>query len=303
MRLSNLRYLLKEGVKNIWTNRTMSLASIAVLVSCLLLTGAAVLLSMNIDSAMSSIEGNNSIKVYCRQGMPSLKAVHVGEEIMRLDNIKSCELILKDEAVQEMLDSLGDNGTVLESLLGDENFLPDAYRISMEDLSKYEETAASIMAIDGVERIIDYQDVAKKLTKLDNMVSTAGIWIVILLSLVSLFIIANTIRVAMFSRRLQISIMKSVGATNWFVRLPFIVEGVLIGLISGVLASLLLNFVYGQLLSGLEGLNMFTPVDIGPMRWKITTIFILAGSIFGALGSMISITRYLRREGSNFSIF
>ncbi len=217
MRLSNLRYLLKEGAKNIWTNRTMSIASIAVLVSCLLLTGAAVLLSMNIDSAMASVEGSNSIKVYCQQGLPTLKSVQVGEEIMKLDNVKSCELVLKDEAVEEMMDSLGDNGTVLESLLGDENFLPDAYRISMEDLSKYDETAASILAIDGVDQIIDYKDVAEKLTDLDNMVSTAGMWIVLLLSLVSLFIISNTIRVAMFSRRLQISIMKSVGATNWFV--------------------------------------------------------------------------------------
>ena len=302
MRLSNLRYLLKEGAKNIWTNRTMSFASVAVLVSCLLLTGAAILLSMNINSAMSSVEGNNSIKVYCQQGLPTLKSVQVGEESMKLDNVKSCELILKDEAVEEMMDSLGDNGTVLESLLGDENFLPDAYRISMEDLSKYDETAASIMAIDGVDQIIDYQDVAQKLTDLDHMVSTAGLWIVLLLSLVSLFIISNTIRVAMFSRRLQISIMKSVGATNWFIRLPFIVEGVLIGLVSGLLASILLNIVYQNALGALAGINIFDPVDIGPLQGRITLLFILAGIVFGALGGMISITRYLRKEGS-FSIF
>ncbi len=303
MRLSNLRYLLKEGAKNIWTNRTMSIASIAVLVSCLLLTGAAILLSMNIDSAMASVEGSNSIKVYCEQGLPTLKSVQVGEEIMKLDNVKSCELVLKDEAVEEMMDSLGDNGTVLESLLGDENFLPDAYRISMEDLSKYDETAASILAIDGVDQIIDYKDVAEKLTDLDNMVSTAGMWIVLLLSLVSLFIISNTIRVAMFSRRLQISIMKSVGATNWFVRLPFVVEGVLIGLISGLLSSLLLNIVYQNALGALAGINIFDPVDIGPLQGSITLLFVLAGMIFGAVGGMISITRYLHKEGSSFSIF
>lgn len=303
MRLSNLCYLLKEGAKNIWTNRTMSFASVAVLASCLLLTGAAVLLSMNINTAMSSVEGNNSIKVYCQQGLPTLKSVQVGEEIMDLENIKSCELVLKDEAVQEMLDSLGDNGTVLESLLGDENFLPDAYRISMTDLSLYDETAASILAIDGVEKIIDYKDVAEKLTKLDDMVSTAGIWIVVLLSLVSLFIISNTIRVAMFNRRLQISIMKSVGATNWFVRFPFIIEGILIGLVAGLLASLLLDLVYQNIMGAFVGINIFTPIDIGPLRGKMMALFILVGVIFGAVGGMISITRYLRREGSDFTIF
>ncbi len=302
MKLRNLPFLLKEGAKNIWINRTMSFASVAVLVSCLLLTGAAVLLSMNINTAMASVEGNNSIKVYCEQGLPTLRSVQVGEEIMKLENIKSCELILKDEAVEEMLDSLGDNGTVLESLLGDDNFLPDAFRISMEDLSLYEETAQQILAIDGVEQIIDYKDVAEKLTRLDEMVSTAGIWIVVLLSLVSLFIISNTIRVAMFSRRLEISIMKSVGATNWFIRFPFIVEGILIGLLSGVFASLLLNVVYGKILEAISGINLFTPIDYSVYQGKILMIFIAAGVLFGALGGTISITRYLRKEGS-FSIF
>lgn len=302
MKLRNLPYLLKEGAKNIWTNRTMSFASVAVLVSCLLLTGTAVLLSMNISTAMASVEGNNSIKVYCEQGLPTLRSVQVGEEIMKLDNIKSCELILKDEAVQEMLDSLGDNGTVLESLLGDDNFLPDAFRISLNDLSLYDETAAQIQQIEGVEQIIDYQEVAEKLTQLDEMVSTGGIWIVILLSLVSLFIISNTIRVAMFSRRLEISIMKSVGATNWFIRFPFIVEGILIGLVSGLLACLLLNAVYGKILEVLAGINLFTPVDIASYQGRILLSFVGAGILFGALGGMISITRYLRKEG-NFAIF
>ena len=114
MKLSSLGYLLKEGAKNIWSNRTMSFASVGVLVSCLLLTGAAVLFSMNIDSAMESVEGSNSITVYCTQGLPTLKAVQVGEQIKNLDNISECELVPKDQAVEEMLEMLGDNGTVLE---------------------------------------------------------------------------------------------------------------------------------------------------------------------------------------------
>ena len=223
MKLSSLGYLLKEGARNIWSNRTMSFASVGVLVSCLLLTGAAVLFSMNIDSAMQSVEGSNSITVYCTQGLPTLKAVQVGEQIKNLDNISECELVPKDQAVEEMLDMLGDNGTVLEGLMGDDNFLPDAYRISLTDLSLYEETAAQISAIEGVEKIIDYSDIANQLTQLDDMVTTVCFWITLLLGVVSLFIIANTIRVALFSRRVEISIMKSVGATNWFVRVPFIV--------------------------------------------------------------------------------
>ena len=235
-RLSSLGYLLKEGVKNIWSNRTMSFASVGVLVSCLLLTGAAVLFSMNVDVAMKSLEGNNSTTVYLQEGLPTLTSLRVGQEIKQLDNIEECEFVSKQDAVQNMLDMLGDDGTVLEGLLGDENFLPDAFRISMKDLNLYDETAAQIEAINGVDEIIDYSDIAEQLTSLDNLVTSVGFWIVLILSLVSLFIISNTIRVTMFSRRLEISIMKSVGATNWFVRVPFIVEGVIIGLLSGGVA-------------------------------------------------------------------
>ena len=298
-RLSSLGYLLKEGVKNIWSNRTMSFASVGVLVSCLLLTGAAVLFSMNVDVAMKSLEGNNSTTVYLQEGLPTLTSLRVGQEIKQLDNIEECEFVSKQDAVQNMLDMLGDDGTVLEGLLGDENFLPDAFRISMKDLNLYDETAAQIEAINGVDEIIDYSDIAEQLTSLDNLVTSVGFWIVLILSLVSLFIISNTIRVTMFSRRLEISIMKSVGATNWFVRVPFIVEGVIIGLLSGGVASGVLVLVYNKLVSSIASIPLFSPVDIGPITWRITLIFMLAGALFGALGGLITLGKYLKKEGGD----
>lgn len=298
-RLSSLGYLLKEGVKNIWSNRTMSFASVGVLVSCLLLTGAAVLFSMNVDVAMKSLEGNNSTTVYLQEGLPTLTSLRVGQEIKQLDNIEECEFVSKQDAVQNMLDMLGDDGTVLEGLLGDENFLPDAFRISMKDLNLYDETAAQIEEINGVDEIIDYSDIAEQLTSLDNLVTSVGFWIVLILSLVSLFIISNTIRVTMFSRRLEISIMKSVGATNWFVRVPFIVEGVIIGLLSGGVASGLLVLVYNKLVSSIASIPLFSPVDIGPITWRITLIFMLAGALFGALGGLITLGKYLKKEGGD----
>ena len=264
-RLSSLGYLLKEGVKNIWSNRTMSFASVGVLVSCLLLTGAAVLFSMNVDVAMKSLEGNNSTTVYLQEGLPTLTSLKVGQEIKQLDNIEECEFVSKQDAVQNMLDMLGDDGTVLEGLLGDENFLPDAFQISMKDLNMYDETAAQIKAINGVDEIIDYSDIAEQLTDLDNLVTSAGFWIVLILSLVSLFI----------------------------------VEGVIIGLLSGGVASGLLIFLYNKLVTSIASIPLFSPVDIGPMAWRITLIFMLAGSLFGALGGLISLGKYLKKEGGD----
>ncbi|WP_195985473.1 permease-like cell division protein FtsX [Clostridium sp. D33t1_170424_F3] len=298
-RVASLQYLLKEGVRNIWSNRTMSFASIGVLVSCLVLTGAAILFSMNVDVAMKSLEGNNSTTVYLQEGLPTLTSLQVGQEIKKLDNIEDCEFVSKEDAVQNMLDMLGDDGTVLSGLLGDENFLPDAFRISVKDLALYDETAAEIKAINGVDEIIDYSDIAEKLMSMDNLVTTAGFWVILMLSLVSLFIISNTIRVTMFSRRLEISIMKSVGATNWFVRVPFIVEGVIIGLFSGGVASLLLNLVYSKLIESLTSIPVFSPVDIGPISWEITLAFVLTGTLFGAIGGLISLGKYLKKEGGD----
>lgn len=300
MKINSLRYLVKEGLKNIWSNRTMSFASVGVLISCLLLTGTAILISANIDTAMKSIEGNNSVKVYMKQGLPTLSAVKVGDEIKKLDNIDTCEFVPKDDAIQQYMELLGDkDGTMLQGMTGKENPLPDAFKVSFKDLSQYKQTAEQIKKIEGVDTINDYSDIAQKLTNLDRLITTAGFWIILILSLVSLFIISNTIRVTMFSRRLEISIMKSVGATNWFVRVPFIVEGVIIGLVSGLIASLLLSAAYNKMLSAVTAITLFTPINIAPMQLKITLAFIVVGTVFGAIGGVISIGRYLKKEGGD----
>ncbi len=298
--LRSFRYLLKEGVRNIWSNRTMSLASVGVLVSCLLMTGAAVLFSMNINTAMKTIEGTNSVKIYMQQGQPVLTSVKIGEDIKKLDNIESCKFVSKDNAIQNVMSILGEKDSMLlEGMTGKDNPLPDAFQVSFKDLSKYKETVGQILKIKGVGSVNDYSDIAAKLTRLDRMVTMGGFWIVLLLSLVSLFIISNTIRVTMFSRRLEINIMKSVGATDWFVRVPFVVEGAIIGLISGGLASAVLYLLYDKLTGTLTSITLFSPIPISNISLSLTLAFLLAGSIFGALGGIISIGRYLKKEGGD----
>ncbi len=298
--IKSLRYLLREGVRNIWSNRTMSLASVGVLASCLMMTGAAVLFSMNINSAMKTIEGSNSVKVYMQQGLPVLTAVRSGEDIKKLDNIASCKFVSKDAAIENVMNMLGEkDATLLSGMTGKDNPLPDAYQVSFKDLSKYKETVSEIEKISGVGSVNDYSDIAAKLTKLDRMITTGGFWIVLILSLVSLFIISNTIRVTMFSRRLEINIMKSVGATDWFVRVPFVVEGVIIGLISGALSSTVLHLLYGKMTGTLSSITLFTPLPISGMSMRLTLLSLLAGCVFGAVGGVISIGKYLKKEGGD----
>lgn len=299
MKIYSLGYLLKEGIRSLWTNRTMTLASVCVLISCLLLTGTAVLFSMNIATAMKDVENSNSITVYLDDNLPALKAVEVGEQLRQLDNIATCDYVPKDEALKDILEGMGDEGSVFEGLTGSDNFLPDAYRISFEDISKYDETIAAIESLEGVNKYTDYSEIIDRLNSIDNMVRIFGVVIVAVLGVVSLFIIANTIKVTMFSRRLEISIMKSVGATDMFVRIPFIVEGMLIGLISSLLSTLIIGLAYVRIMDAIVNvIPFFTPVVMDTFFWPMMGCFVLAGLLFGMMGGLISIRRYLKHEGS-----
>ena len=175
MKIYSLGYLLKEGIRSLWTNRTMTLASVCVLISCLLLTGTAVLFSLNISTAMGDVENSNSIRVYLDDNLPALKAVEVGEQLRQLDNIAVCEYVPKDEALKDILSGLGDDGSVFEGLTGSDNFLADAYQISFEDISKYDETIAAIESLEGVDHYTDYSDIIYKLNSIDQMVRIFGV--------------------------------------------------------------------------------------------------------------------------------
>ncbi len=301
--MRKIPYLAKEGVKNLWHNRTMTFASICVLVACLLLTGFAMLFSQNITNAMQELEGSNQITVYLKDELVSLESKLIGEKIEALENVASVEFVDKDKALEDMLSRLGDDGTLFEGLTGEENFLPDSYRVSFRDLSLYDQTVKEISEIEGVESYTDYSEVAEKLTRLDHLVSVAGFWIVVVLGIVSLFIIANTIRVTMFSRRQEISIMKSVGATNGFIRIPFIIEGICIGIIAGAIASAVLYFSYAAIMDSISGVVPFIRlIPLEEVLLKAVIGFIAAGILFGTIGGSISITRYLKREGGSIII-
>lgn len=294
-------YLLAEGLKSLWKNRTMSIASVGVLISCLLMTGIAGLLSVNLAVTMESIEGNNVITVFLDEKLPSLTAVKVGEEIKQLDNISECTFVPKDDALADIMARMeGEDSTLLYGLQGLENPLPDAYTISLMDLSQYDATIAAVQGVEGVDRISDYRDIANKLSNLDRLVRYCSIGIVIVLGVVSLFIISNTVKVTMFSRRMEINIMKSVGATNGFVRIPFIIEGTVIGMFSGAISATILYFAYDKAVGVVYGIVPFLSiVDIHPYVWMLYIAYIAVGMLFGMMGGMISIGKYLKKEGEN----
>ena len=294
--MSSFGYLIKEGFKNLAHNRLMSLASIGVLISCLVLTGSAVMLTVNVSNIVDSVGDTNVTKVFLDDNMTKLEAVYKGKEIDNVPNVAEVQFIDKDESIQAYREQLGEE--VFANMSGDDNPLPYSFSIVMEDLSKYDETIAAIKAVPGVASVSSHREVAEKLTSLSSFITTMSLWIILALAVISLFIISNTIRMTMFSHRFEISIMKSVGATNAFVRVPFIIEGIVIGLVSAAIAIGLLFLLSDAVINSVQKILDFPYTRFTDVMWPIIGSFTAAGVLVGALGSTVSIRRFLTHEGN-----
>ena len=295
----NIRYLTNEGIKNIGTNRLMSVASIAVLMSCLVMIGSAVLIYLNVDALLKNIEDQNVIMVFVEVGSSEATVKGVEQQINKIENIQSCEFVSKAEAYDKVKESLGSNASLLSD--SDDSFLPDGFRLTVKDMTLFDSTVAQLQSIEHVLNVQQNTDLATKLAKVRRAVSYVSVCIIVLLFVVSLFIIANTVKITMFSRKLEISIMKAVGATNWFIRWPFLVEGIAIGIISAALGFGVLYLIYylaSDSLLAIFGLLGNALVDFWQYALYIGVGFLIVSILTGGIGSIISIGRYLKEQGS-----
>ena len=288
-------YLFKEGLRSVWNNRLMSVASVCVLVSCLVLTGAAVLFSQNVTQIVEAIEGQNEVKVFLEDDVTKVEAAYIGKEIEEIENIASATFYSKEEALEGYKDYLGEDTF---EYMEKGNPLPDAYIIKMKDLSQYRATVDKILSIDGVTGMDEKAELADKLTSINNLVSTLSLWIVLVLAIISLFIVSNTVRATTHNRRFEISIMKSVGATNAFVRIPFIVEGIAIGVIAAVLATVVLGFLYVGVMEFVAHIISVSFIPLSSVIGYVAISNLIAGVVIGALSGFISIRKYLKKEGN-----
>ncbi len=297
MKTSSLGYLIREGFRSLWTNRNMALASIGVLLSCLMLLGSAVLVVLNINQAVGWMESQNIVMVYLKSGTTQADIDVVEEAFSRMDNIAETKFISKEEALETQKKALGEDGDLFDSYQG-ENPFPDAYQVSVKDVERYTETAEELRRISQIEKVTERTEEAQTMLSVRNTVSVVSFWVIGLLILVALFIISNTIKITIYERRLEVSIMKSVGATNGFITMPFLIEGMLIGLIAGLLSTGILWYVYGLAADGIFKMSAFaTLIPFSDVGWLVLLCFIGIGMAAGALGSFISVQRYLRTNG------
>ncbi|MEE1238897.1 MAG: permease-like cell division protein FtsX [Acutalibacteraceae bacterium] len=347
MKISSIKYLTGEGVKNAWVNRLMTLASIGVLVACMVIIGLAILISENVNLAVGNLEQQNVVMAYMKDYNWALygekdtasetsseatasdtdsakeetadkngikesdyvihnddEAKALCDKIAELPNVASVTYVTSDEGLESVKESMLEGQESYFSFLDEEygNPMSGAAKITMKDMSEFDETLEQIKKMDGIDVIQSQTDLADKITAIKRGISVAGFWIIAILMVISLVIVSNTIRVTMYNRKLEISIMKAVGATDSFVRIPFVVEGILIGVISALIAEGLLYFCYRvatETIISTLGTNDI--VRYGDVAIMLLLVFIGIGVLAGVLGSVIMISKYLRREGSEFA--
>ena len=301
---ASFRYLIKEGFHNTWTNRMMSVASICVLLSCLLLIGSASMIFLNIDSLVQKIENENVIMVYIDDEATDADIDELGIELQNLSNVQKIEFVAKEDAWAEQIATMDEAQAEFFTEQTDEIPLPDAYKVTVKDLEQFTTTVKQIKKLNHIDTVRQNTDLAKKLAKISNGISIISIVIIAVLFAISLFIISNTIKLTVYSRRLEISIMKSVGATNSFVQLPFVVEGIILGVVAGVLSLFAVWGIYELAINRFG--DVFSSIGLEPLKftdyaWIMLGVFVAIGIVSGVGGSLITMRKYLTKEGSEIS--
>lgn len=298
--LNSFFYLVKQGFKNLWNNRLMSLASVGVLVSCMLLIGAAALLSVNISNVVDAVEDQSEAIIYLKDDLDSNTLEEIRNSIIATQKVSTIDFISKEDALLSMMESMGDDGILFEAYKK-ENNLPDSFRVTFTDVSDLENTVAYLEGLSGVESVSALTEVAEVITGVKSMAYLGGSIIIGLLIAVSLMIIGNTIKITVFSRRREINIMKYVGATNGFIRLPFVIEGMSLGVVSGLLSYGIIYFAYAYLVKWVSsqtatwlGQIVSELVPFSSVSAYLLVGFIGGGAFIGLFGCVAFIGKHLK---------
>ena len=283
-------YFIAQSFKGLWRNGVMSVASIAVLMSCLVVIGGFALLVMNINVNLEHFGLLNEIVVFVNQDATEDEIVAVEEKIRALDNIDTVTRTTKAQALEEMKSESSDYDGIYDDITEENNPLSDSFTVTYLDADKVANLDYQLSQIDGIRKVNNRLDLAVSLNNFKHGVMLVFGWF-----LVILFVIINTIKLAVFSRRHEISVMRYVGATNWFIVLPFIFEGMIIGLFSGAFAYLIEWYAYRYIERVIVGdLSMITLVGFSDINTYLLIGFLAVGVITGIIGSCISLSKYLK---------
>ena len=290
----NFGYFIREGAKNMFSHGFMSFAAIGVTVACLLIMGTFTLVAYNVNENLSELQRENAVVAFVDDTLNDVHAKELQEELMKVENVSSCTFVSREEARDNYVDNY-DEDDLYTDLSAD--VFRHRYVIHLEDPSLMAETKAAVENVAGIAKARGDEAISDGFITLRNVASLVSLALVAVLLLVSLFIMSNTIKLTTFDRREEIAIMKMVGATNGFIRWPFVFEGLLLGLLGAVAAFLLQWLLYAAMCRGIAASDTLQLLRIVPFAriWKVVAIvFGATGLLVGVGGSTMAIRRFLK---------
>ena len=290
----NFGYFIREGAKNMFSHGFMSFAAIGVTVACLLIMGTFTLVAYNVNENLSELQRENAVVAFVDDTLNDVHAKELQEELMKVENVSSCTFVSREEARDNYVDNY-DEDDLYTDLSAD--VFRHRYVIHLEDPSLMAETKAAVENVEGIAKARGDEAISNGFITLRNVASLVSLALVAVLLLVSLFIMSNTIKLTTFDRREEIAIMKMVGATNGFIRWPFVFEGLLLGLLGAIAAFLLQWLLYAAICRGIAASDTLQLLRIVPFAriWKVVAIvFGATGLLVGVGGSTMAIRRFLK---------
>lgn len=300
MTISSAAYLFRQGIRNIWTNRVMSVASFCILTVSLLLVGFTVIFSANINSLVSDVEGKNEVIIFLSDDAGEDYIKELGEKLRSIDNVASVSFYSKEQAFSDIKKDMVDAEDIF-SYLGEESPLPDAYRIRIKDIGSMSSTLYTINSFEHIEKVKAPYDFVNILTGLKTMITIVSLIILAALVIVSFVIISNTTRASVDIRKREIHIMRYVGATSFFIKVPFFVEGLTVGILAGGAAAGLTVLGYDSLVSLLStettlfaamGTTGFIPIE--NFITYVIIGYLAAGALISSVGTVMSTRKYVK---------
>ncbi|WP_303816959.1 permease-like cell division protein FtsX [Selenomonas ruminantium] len=293
MKLRTGEYFIQEVFRSLKRNNWMSFASIGTVAVSLFVLGVFLILVLNMNRMASMLESQVQISVYLQDDMKKQDRIDLQSDIEKMQGIAEVRFVDKDAAKERLSERLGDQKYLLDAL-GDKNPLPDSFEVTVKTPEMVETAAKAIERMEGVESAKYGQDVVEHLFDITRLMRIFGLVLMLLLAGATIFIISNTIRLTVFARRKEIAIMKYVGATDWFIRWPFLMEGIVLGCIGGILSALALRSFYAAMAAKIYNTLAFFPLmPQYPFMNYVTAAIILSGMLIGAIGSAFSLKRFL----------
>ena len=293
MKIQTIEYYFREVLLSMIRKRWMTFASIGTVAVSLFVLGVFLILVMNMNKMASSLESQVQISVYINDDLPEAGRKEIERMTRDMKSVTAIEYVPREKALKILQERLGENKKILDAL-GESNPLPNSFLVTVGNAEDVKKTAALIADLYGVEEVKYGQDVAANLFELTHLIRFFGLILMALLLFATVFIISNTIRLTVFARRKEIAIMKYVGATDWFIRWPVILEGVGLGIIGGGVSAIILRSFYSAMITKIyESLAFFPMVEQYPFMNYLTVALIVAGIFIGILGSTVSLKRFM----------